>query len=268
MRGAGRRLRRRSGSFGTRMDTSTSAAARAATTANAPHSPEKPAVSNSVGTSTAATVDPTQPQMPHTPMATPILSGRTHWRTTRGPHVVRMVRAAPSMARETTSRGAMLANRPTTEPATAMPQATTIMVFAPNRFASMPDGIAMTMLASVKTDMSHEAVWASRENCAISGAMMVGTLYWIMATATPATKSTMPTNRGFWWHAPVPSRSDVPAGMPGRRPPSRPFSPPPSPPPARTPLNASSTMPVLRPSDPFAPSRRSSRRPERTQAAY
>ena len=86
------------------------------------------------------------------------------------------------MARETTSRGAMLANRPTTEPATAMPQATTIMVFAPNRFASMPDGIAMTMLASVKTDMSHEAVWASRENCAISGAMMVGTLYSVSYT--------------------------------------------------------------------------------------
>ena len=230
------------------MATSTSTAARAATTANAVHSPEKPAVSNSVGTSTAATVDPTQPQMPHTPMATPILSGRTHWRTTRGPHVVRMVRAAPSMARETTSRGAMRANRPTTEPATAMPQATTIMVFAPNRFASMPDGIAMTMLASVKMDMSHEAVWASRENCAMSGAMMVGTLYWIMATATPAARSTMPTNKGFWWRMPAPCRAEASAaGLDGKSP-CRPFSPPLSPPPARPPLNASSAMPVLRPS--------------------
>ena len=49
------------------------------------------------------------------------------------------------------------------------------------------------MLTSVKIDMSQEAVDASIENSPMRFVMMVGTLYWIIATEMPDTSITIPT---------------------------------------------------------------------------
>ena len=124
-------------------------------------------------------------------MAVPTLPGSTHALTTKGPHVVRIVRATPSTAREATSAAL--------EPAasTAMPNAATIMFFAPNHRASNPDGNAANTLASVNIDISQEAASASMAKSAMRDPRMVGTLYWIIATATPATSSTVPTRTGL-----------------------------------------------------------------------
>ena len=175
----------------------TSTAARTAPTANTVHTPANPIASNTVGVTTAAAVEPTQPQTPQMPMAVPTLPGSTHALTTKGPHVVRMVRATPSTAREATSAALEPAASPIHDPVTAMPNAATIMFFAPNRCASNPDGNAANTLASVKIDMSQEAASASMSKSAMRELRMVGTLYWIMATATPAASSTVPTRTGL-----------------------------------------------------------------------
>ena len=135
--------------------------------------------------------------MPQMPNAAPTSSDLTQDWTTTGPHVVRIVKAAPSTARDAMRTTLVCAASPMSEPAAAMPSATTIILFAPNRWASIPEGSATKMLASVNTDMSHEAVSASMENIAMRSVRMVGTLYWIIATATPATSSTAPTAIGL-----------------------------------------------------------------------
>jgi len=111
------------------------------------------------------------------PMAVPTLPGSTHALTTKGPHVVRIVRATPSTAREATSAALEPAASPIHDPVTAMPNAATIMFFAPNRCASNPDGNAANTLASVKIDMSQEAASASMSKSAMRELRMVGTLY-------------------------------------------------------------------------------------------
>ena len=83
------------------------------------------------------------------------------------------------------------------EPIIARPSATIIIFLAPNRCAMLPAGMATNMLASVKMDMSHDAVVASIENCAMIDVMMVGILYWMSATATPENRRTTPTKMGF-----------------------------------------------------------------------
>ena len=62
-----------------RITASTSTAAIRATAANAFHKPSNPICSNTVGVTTAAIVDPMHPQMPHMPIAVPILSALTHF---------------------------------------------------------------------------------------------------------------------------------------------------------------------------------------------
>ena len=116
-----------------------------------------------------------------------------------GPHVVKIVRAAPSTARDRMSTELIRANKPIMEPTMAKPSATIIIFFAPKRCARFPAGMATKMLAKVKIDISHDAVVASIENCAMIDVMMVGILYWMSATATPENNRTTPTKMGFWY---------------------------------------------------------------------
>ena len=85
------------------------------------------------------------------------------------------------------------------EPTMAKPSATIIIFFVPLRCARFPAGMATKMLAKVKIDISHDAVVASIENCAMIDVMMVGILYWMSATATPENNRTTPTKMGFWY---------------------------------------------------------------------
>ena len=179
------------------MATDTRTAAHAAIAANRIHKPLNPSVSKTVGVTTAAMVEPKQPQIPQIPIAEPIFSGFTHFCTTIGPQVVKIVRATPSTAREKMRTALEPEATPTSDPMMAIPHATIIIRFAPNFCASQPVGNATKMLMSVKIDMSHEAAFASIANSAISSVRIVGTLYWIIATEMPAIRSTTPIITGF-----------------------------------------------------------------------
>ena len=122
-------------------------------------------------------VEPKQPQIPQIPIAEPIFSGFTHFCTTIGPQVVKIVRATPSTAREKMRTALEPEATPISDPRMAMPHATIIIRLAPNFCASQPVGNATKMLMSVKIDMSHEAAFASIANSAISSVRIVGTLY-------------------------------------------------------------------------------------------